>query len=121
MAEVNGADIVVAVETSAGSGTFTIIGGQRDATITKEVAEVDFSSKNSHHEKLGYGRHGSTVTMEALYTYPYAQGWARLQAARDNREHVLLQKVSNVAIPAQGISIGDPYEQALAVITNLDE
>lgn len=123
----NGADIVISVETPAGSGVYTAIGSQRNATITEETAMIDVSSKDGRAQRVLGGRYSCTVTCEALYV-PTDAAMAALKTAIRAGTLVTIRKVaSGVAqeeadalITSKADSFPDQGESVVSVELTLD-
>ena len=73
----NGADVLLWVETDAG---YVVVGSQRDVTFNESTDEIDVSSKDSRARRVLGGRYGSTVTLDALYV-PDDDAYLALQEA----------------------------------------
>lgn len=107
-AEVNGASVLVQVETAPGSGTFITVGSQRNATFTETTAAIDFSSKNSRAARSGPGRYAWTSSFESLYL-PSASGYGAIKNAMRNGHLVQIRRLES----------GTPLESGFAVVTSM--
>lgn len=67
MAGTNGADIVLAVENPVGSGTFVVVGSQRNVQLPETREEIDMSSKDSDKARWQYGRYSARVVLDKLW------------------------------------------------------
>jgi TP901-1 family phage major tail protein len=64
----NGTDVLLFVNTGTiNSPTYVAVGSQRNTTITKTMATMDASSKDSDDENPEPGRLGSTVSLDGVY------------------------------------------------------
>ncbi len=98
-AGVNGARFLVLVNTGTPSvPVYTAVGSQRDATIDEASANVDYSSKNSRAQRVGYGRYSSTLSLDHLYIQTDA-GYLALKAANRNGDMILVaRELDDVAL-----------------------
>lgn len=87
-----------------------LVGHQRGMTINENNDVVDYSSKESRRQRVGYGRYSSTVTFGSLYV-PGASGYLALRDASRNGE--MIEIIHQVK--------GDPLQSAHGVITSMSE
>jgi len=81
MAEINGADVLLRVNTGTYAvPVWTTVGSQQDVDFGETSDMIDVSSKNSRSRKLLYGRYSASVTLSYLYI-PDAADLAALKAA----------------------------------------
>ena len=77
----NGADILLFANTGTDAvPVWTVVGGQRDATLSENVEGIDASSKDSAAARTDAGRYSCTITCDALYV----PGQAAQSKVRDN-------------------------------------
>lgn len=98
-AGVNGARFLVLVNTGTPSvPVYTAVGSQRDATVDEASANVDYSSKNSRAQRVGYGRYSSTLSLDHLYIAADS-GYLALKAANRNGDMILVaRELDDVAL-----------------------
>lgn len=106
--EMNGSDILVQIETPAGSGDYITVGSQRGATFGETTAPIDMNSKESRLSYINPGRYSGTVSLESMYL-PAASGYAALASGMRNGEYVRLRRFER----------GSGLEQCQAVVTSL--
>ncbi len=61
----NGADVLLLVETSPGN--YTAVGSQRDAKIERASGTIDLSCNGDIHQLVEYGRRTSSISLDAVY------------------------------------------------------
>lgn len=106
---VNGSDILLLVNTgTAEVPVYEAVGSQRDVTIEETTEVIDFSSKDGRAKRVGAGRYGSTLSLDALYV-PTNDAYLALKAAKRAGELIL------VAVQDDGVV----EETANALITNM--
>jgi len=84
------------------------VGGQRNATLSEEVEEVDVTSVDSEGaQEFEAGLYSATIDADGLYV-PTAEGYTALKNAFRNKEK----------IKARIQEDGQPTEQALCLVTS---
>lgn len=107
----NGADVLILVNTGTlGTPVWTVVGSQRDLSLSEGVASIDASSKASPNEVVQGGRYSAKISFGALYV-PGDAAYTRLRS--DFRARTLVQ----VRVRESGTDI----EKADALITKLDK
>lgn len=102
----NGSDVLLYAEDAPGSGNLIVIGSQRDVSFDEQSGTVDYSSKDSRAQKVGYGRYSSSAQLSALYVPSDTAMLALKKAIRDG-----------LYIKVQKIESGVAFEEAEAVVT----
>jgi predicted secreted protein len=95
---------------SESSPSYTVLGGQRGATVGRKGDEIDASSKDSAAHRVLPGRVTVTITCDALYI-PSDAAYQALDAAQKARDFIMVQQSVN----------GVPTREARAIITDLSE
>lgn len=91
-AGVNGARFLVLVNTGTPTvPVYEAVGSQRDATVEEASANVDYSSKNSRAQRVGYGRYSSTLSLNHLYVQT-DDGYLALKAANRGGDMILVAR-----------------------------
>lgn len=106
MPPMNGSDIVLMAEDAPGSGNLIVIGHQRDMSINENSETINFNSKESRAQSVGYGRYSSDMSLDALYVPSDAAMAALKQAIRQALYITVQTQVSGV-----------PTEEAECVVT----
>ena len=107
----NGSDILLLVNTgSEAVPAYEVVGSQRDVTFDETTEEIDYSSKDSRAKRVGPGRYGASISLDALYV-PTNECFQALKAAKRNGEMIL------VARQEDGVTI----ETADAMIANMSQ
>jgi len=111
MSEINGADVLLRVNTGTyDTPAWTTVGSQTNVTFDQTTDPVDISSKNSRSRKLLGGRYSASVTLDALFV-PSAADFAALQACmRDGSLMKIRRRYS-----------GTDTEQADGIVASLSE
>lgn len=64
----NGADVLLYANTGTpGVPVWTVVGSQRDVTISEDTAVIDGSSKDGRQARVQAGRYSSTLSLDAVY------------------------------------------------------
>ena len=64
----NGADILLLANTGTDAvPVWTVVGSQRDATLSESVEGIDASSKDAAAARVDAGRYSATITCDSLY------------------------------------------------------
>lgn len=106
---INGADVLLLVNTGTPTvPVYEAVGSQRDVTVDESNEEVDYSSKESRAQRVGYGRYSSSLSLDSLYVWTDA-GYQALRDAMRDGELIL------VALQEEGTTI----ETADAVVTSM--
>jgi len=107
----NGSDILLLVNTgSEAVPAYEVVGSQRDVTFEETTEEINYSSKDSRAKRVGPGRYGASISLDALYV-PTNECFQALKAAKRNGEMIL------VARQEDGVTI----ETADAMIANMSQ
>jgi predicted secreted protein len=107
----NGSTIVLYVNTgSSGSPVYTLVGGQRDLSVTEKVGTIDVSDKSSAKAQFLYGRYEATIDLDALYTEGDAS-YTALRSAVRNRTNLLVRRYNS----------GVAKEEATVLVTQIAE
>jgi len=89
---VNGTDVLLLVNTgTTETPTYEVVGSQRDATLEEASDTIDFSSKDSRAQRVGYGRYSGTISLDALYV-PTDAAYQKLKAANRAGDLILVAK-----------------------------
>ncbi|MGM7683750.1 phage tail tube protein [Cytobacillus sp. Hm23] len=112
-----GIDIVILANTgTAGEPTFTVVGGQRGATIEEVAETVDITNKGSNGAyEYEYGLYGFTISADGVYI-PDDAAYTALKDAIRNKEKVLVQWKEGEGNIEQGLclvtsrSVEGPYD-----------
>lgn len=87
----NGSDVLIYVKIDT---TYTVVGSQRNATVNKNTATYDVSSKDTDDELVEPGRRSSTLDMDAVYV-PSDAAYLELDAAYKASSPVYLEIQEN--------------------------
>lgn len=86
----NGQDFLLLANTGTDAApTYEVVGSQRDATLEETSEEIDYSSKDSRARRVGAGRYGGTISMDALYV-PSDAAYRALRDANRNPDGELI-------------------------------
>lgn len=98
MPGINGADVLVYLDTGDSVENWVVVGGQRDVSFNEDIALVDISHKlsGSYGEFLP-GRITGTLTLDAVWI-PNDAALVALKNATRNRTTVKLQRYYQAAI-----------------------
>jgi hypothetical protein len=91
------------------SATPTLIGGQRDLSISEATETIDFSTKGAREQVVQGGRYSSEVTLDALWIAADAAYGELLARLRDGELVTIRTKVS---------AAND--EEATGIVTSVD-
>ena len=122
MAETNGSQTLIAVNTSDSSGElFTVVGFQQDVTFNKKNDLIDVSSKVSgRRTKYLLGRLDEEISLNFLYSKD-DETYDVLRSAADRGASVQLMRQYNSTPGDDTLSNYNDLESCEAVITKLDE
>ena len=119
MSGINGARVILLVDTSPTSGNeFVVVGGQAGLSFNDTTAEIDLSDKISG--RLGErtpGRATASVSLELNYKMDDPAQLAIKQAYRERRDVLVQRFHRNTAETMDGIAV----EEARGIITDLSE
>lgn len=101
MAKMRGVDILLFVDTGAGTPTWTVVGGQRNATLHEEVDTVEMSSKESTAKEFEYGLGTWTISCDGVYI-DSDTAYAELRDAVRNRQKVKVRIKEGATYTAEG-------------------
>ena len=127
-AGINGARFLVLVNTGTPTvPVYEAVGSQRDATVDEASAVVDYSSKESRNQRVGYGRYSSTLNLDALYV-PTNAGYLALKAANRNGDMILVAReldevvveTANAKLDSISESYPDQGESVISVSMTID-
>ena len=127
-AGVNGALFLVLVNTGTPSApVYEAVGSQRDATVEEASANVDYSSKDSRNQRVGYGRYSSTISFEHLYIQSDT-GYAALKAANRAGDMILVAReldgvaleTANAKVDSMSENYPDQGESVISVAMTID-
>lgn len=77
----NGADVLIFANTGTDAvPVWTVVGSQRDVTISEDTAVIDGSSKDGRAARVQAGRYSSTLSLDAVYV-PGDAAYAALKTA----------------------------------------
>jgi len=111
MAEINGADVVLRVNTGTyDTPVWTTVGSQGNVVFNENVDVIDVSSKDSRNRKLLPGRYSASVTLDALYV-PSAAGYTALRDAMRNGTVMKIRRQYS----------GTDTEQADCIVTSMSD
>ncbi len=88
----NGSDVLIYVQIG---GKYVVVGSQRNATVNKNTATYDVSSKDTDDELVEPGRRSSTLDMDAVYV-PSDMAYLELDAAYKASSPVYLEIQENL-------------------------
>lgn len=97
MPPMNGSDVVLLAEDAPGSGNHIVIGHQRDLSINENSETVDYNSKESRAQSVGYGRYSSDMSLDALYVPSDVAMAALKQAIRQGLYITVQTQIGGVA------------------------
>ncbi len=87
----NGSDVLIYVKVNS---SYVVVGSQRNATVNKNTATYDVSSKDTDDELVEPGRRSSTLDMEAVYV-PNDAAYEALDTAYKTSAPVYLEIQEN--------------------------
>lgn len=107
----NGSDVLLYINTGTDlAPNYTILGGQRGASIERSGDAIDATSKDSAATRVLPGRVSVTISCDALYI-PSDAAYQALDAAQKGRQFVTARKY------VDGVAVGE----ARAIVTSLSE
>ncbi len=87
----NGSDVLIYVQID---GEYVVVGSQRNATVARNTAMYDMSSKDNQNELVEPGRKSSTLDLDAVYV-PSDAAYLELAAAEKASSPVYLEIQEN--------------------------
>lgn len=124
----NGARYLLLVNTGTPAvPVYEAVGSQRDGSIEEKSDNVDYSSKNSRAQRVGYGRYASTLSLDHLYV-PADAGYLALQAANRNGDMILVAReedevaleIATAKVDSVSRSYPDQGESVVSVALTVD-
>lgn len=106
-----GVDILILIDTSATeTPSYTVVGGQRNATFSETSETIDTTSKDSNgNYEYDYGLYGWSISCDGLYVTDEA-AWTKLKTAMRNKQTVTVRITES----------GTATEQGEALVTSRD-
>lgn len=121
--EQNGTDIFLALETSEGSSTYTIVGGQTVYNLTLNNNLVDITNKSSASFQTfleGAGTQGINVTLDLIFSSDTLQALLRTYAgAKTFANYRINMPVGNLDFRAGVQTHGDSSPDGVALTTSV--
>jgi len=105
MAKTRGVDILIFVNTGTDqSPIWTVVGGQRNATLHEEAETIDVTAKDSQAQEFEYGPYTWTISCDGIYIKD-DEAYIALRNALRQRQKVKVRVKEGETYTAEGLAL----------------